>query len=353
LIGKKVIPPSTTYRSSQGFHSLKCSHKATEAIMYPLEKAFLILQKPPIYVSFSEIASITFSRVASAATTGTKFIEMKFSLTSGTEYSYSSIPREEHSYLEEYCRQKKLSVSSEIEDFKVSYKESDGRRKTIADYQDDLMGSESEDEDFQVKGDVSDVDEEFDTDFSTDEEDENGNVIEKTKKKRERESDGGESSEGEAVSESKPKKKTSTPATGSAPSSPKPKKKKKKEGPKRALTSFIYFSNAKRVEIKAQHPEYSIGDVAKELGALWKVATAEDKEPFEAMAGEDKIRYQKELEEFKKTGILPGASRPSSSVAGSSSSAKPPVKVKAEKEAVGKKSELSKEFVGDSDEDDF
>ena len=319
--------------------------------MYPLEKAFLILQKPTLYISFSEIASITFSRVASAATTGTKFIEMKFSLTSGTDYSYSSIPREEHSYLEEYCRSKKLSVSSEIEDFKISYKEGDGRRKTIADYQDDLMGSESEDEDFQVKGDVSDVDEEFDTDFSTDEEDENGNVIEK-KKKRERESDGsgGESSEAEAVAESKPKKKAS--ASNSAQASPKPKKKKKKEGPKRALTSFLYFSNAKRGEIKARHPEYSIGDIAKELGVMWKTATAEDKEPFEAMAAEDKLRYQRELDEFKKTGILPSSAKPVST--GSSSLAKL-AKVKAEKqaEAGGKKPELSKEFVGDSDEDDF
>jgi structure-specific recognition protein 1 len=320
--------------------------------MYPLEKAFLILQKPPIYISFSEIASITFSRVASAATTGTKFIEMKIALTSGTDFSYSSIPREEHSYLEEYCRLKKLSVSSEIEDFKVSYKEGDGRRKTIADYQDDLMGSESEDEDFQMKGDVSDVDEEFDTDFSTDEEDENGNVIEK-KKKRERESDGGESSENDVESETKPKKKASVSAAASVPSSPKPKKKKKKEGPKRALTSFIYFSNAKRGEIKAQHPEFSIGDVAKELGLLWKAVTPQDKEPYEAMAREDKLRYQRELEEFKKTGILPANNRTSSKSAGSSSGQIAALKVKDEKDTIGKKSDLSKEFVGDSDEDDF
>jgi structure-specific recognition protein 1 len=91
--------------------------------LYPLEKSFLVIQKPPVYFSFSEIASVTFSRVTSAAASTTKMCEMKFMLTSGVEFSYSSIPREEHGPLESYCRAKKLSVTNEIEELKLSYAE--------------------------------------------------------------------------------------------------------------------------------------------------------------------------------------------------------------------------------------
>lgn len=104
LVGKRVQTPSSTYRryskicvyilllsSAQGYHGIKCFHKATEAYLHPLEKSFLAISKPPIYFGFSEISAVTFSRVSS--TTSTKTFELKFNLVSGQEYVFSSIPR--------------------------------------------------------------------------------------------------------------------------------------------------------------------------------------------------------------------------------------------------------------------
>lgn len=110
-----------------------------------MEKAFISIQKPsPIYFSFSEITAVTFTRVAS-----NKSFEVKFSLTSGQEWVFSNINREEFPGLETFCKGKKLQVISEIDDGYNMQAAGDGRRgNTISSYQDDLDGSESEDEDF-------------------------------------------------------------------------------------------------------------------------------------------------------------------------------------------------------------
>lgn len=130
-----------------------------------------------------------------------------------------------------------------------------------------------------------------------------------------------------------------------------PKKKKKKEGPKRALTSFIYFSNHHRPAIKEANPTFGIGEMGKALGAMWKEATAEEKEPFEQLANKDKDRYAMEVKEFQRTGILPGKTEKSVK------SDKPMKTVKSEtsgsKTGAVKKEFKSAERVEDSDEDDF
>jgi structure-specific recognition protein 1 len=81
LVGKKVVGPSPLFSSAQGFEAVKGSQKANEILLYPLEKAFLCIPKPTLYMPFSEISSITFSRVNSASTT-TKTFEIKVMLTS-------------------------------------------------------------------------------------------------------------------------------------------------------------------------------------------------------------------------------------------------------------------------------
>jgi structure-specific recognition protein 1 len=58
---------------------------------------------------------ITFSRITQASST-TRTFEMKFYTTSGQEYIFSSIPREEHEPLESFCKEKKISVRNEIGD---------------------------------------------------------------------------------------------------------------------------------------------------------------------------------------------------------------------------------------------
>ncbi|KAJ3317940.1 FACT complex subunit [Boothiomyces sp. JEL0866] len=321
VVGKKIQTPSPLYKSAQGYSGVKCSLKANEAFLYPLEKSFLSIPKPPIYIPFSEISAVTFSRISSVSTTSTRTFEVKFSLTSGTEYSFSSIAREEHGPLEAFCRNKKISVLNEIGDDGLVV--NDDRRKKI-DYHEALDESESEDEDF-VAGSDSDVNEEFNEDYSSNSED----------------GSGAESGSEEGSDEDEPKQKEvkkTIPKKNKKETKDAPKKrqkKEKKEGPKRAMTSFLYFCRDYRGKIKEKNPSMSLGEIGKELGLQWKNVSAEEKQIYEDLANQDKERYQRELKEFK--------------------SGEGSKKEKDEdNKAAPKKSELkSEEFVVSDDDDDF
>ena len=80
------------------------------------------------------------------------------------------------------------------------------------------------------------------------------------------------------------------------------KKKKTKDpnAPKRALSGFFFFCHEERPKVKAIHPSYGVGDIAKEMGKRWEVCP--NKSKFEAMAAKDKQRYEKEMQVYKAGG---------------------------------------------------
>jgi hypothetical protein len=79
-------------------------------------------------------------------------------------------------------------------------------------------------------------------------------------------------------------------------------RKKDSNLPKRSLSAFMFFSNEKRPEFKAENPKDTIGDLAKKIGAAWKLLTPEDKIPYERMAQKDKQRYLEEMSLVKDGG---------------------------------------------------
>lgn len=58
-------------------------------------------------------------------------------------------------------------------------------------------------------------------------------------------------------------------------------------------SAFFWFSNDERGKVKAQNPEYGVGDIAKELGRRWADADPEVKGKYEQLADKDKARYEK------------------------------------------------------------
>lgn len=58
-------------------------------------------------------------------------------------------------------------------------------------------------------------------------------------------------------------------------------------------SAFFWFSNDERGKVKAQNPEYGVGDIAKELGRRWADADPEARSKYEALADKDKSRYEK------------------------------------------------------------
>lgn len=68
--------------------------------------------------------------------------------------------------------------------------------------------------------------------------------------------------------------------------------------PKRPSNAYIFFVNSNRSQLKEEFPEIKNTEVTKKLGKMWKETSETDREPFNKMAQDDKVRYQKEMKEF-------------------------------------------------------
>ena len=80
---------------------------------------------------------------------------------------------------------------------------------------------------------------------------------------------------------------------------------KNPNAPKRAKSSYMFYSEEHRVKVqtklKKKNPNYKgslMGLVSKELGAQWKKLKSEQKSKYEKLAQKDKERYVAEMEEF-------------------------------------------------------
>ncbi|OUC45858.1 HMG box [Trichinella nativa] len=75
--------------------------------------------------------------------------------------------------------------------------------------------------------------------------------------------------------------------------------KKDPNAPKRALSAFFFFSHAERPEVQKSHPDWKVGQLAQELGRMWKALNDEQKRKYEEMAIKDKARYELEMKDYK------------------------------------------------------
>ena len=70
--------------------------------------------------------------------------------------------------------------------------------------------------------------------------------------------------------------------------------KKTAGGPKRATTAYFFYTNAIRPQVKEQHPDMKVTEMAKVMGSKWKELSADEKQKYVDMAAEDQARYQRE-----------------------------------------------------------
>lgn len=61
------------------------------------------------------------------------------------------------------------------------------------------------------------------------------------------------------------------------------------------------FSGEQRPLLKATQPELKVTEVAKEMGRLWKAMDEDEKAKYEAIADQDRKRYNVEFEAYEKT----------------------------------------------------
>lgn len=197
IINRKLTGPGT-FIGHSGTPAVSCSYKAAAGHLYPLERGFIYVHKPPIHIRFEEIAGVNFARSGGS----TKSFDFEIELKSGNNFTFSSIEKEEYSKLYDFIVSKKIHVKNTGKNDKgyggkVDFGDSENedepdaylaRVKAEAEERDsdgESDDSESTDEDFNPNEENSDVAEEYDSNPSTsDDSDEDGSDAEKKAKKK-------------------------------------------------------------------------------------------------------------------------------------------------------------------------
>jgi structure-specific recognition protein 1 len=61
IVNRKITVPGG-FIGHSGTPAVGCSYKAAAGYMYPLERGFIYVHKPPVHIRFEEISSVNFAR---------------------------------------------------------------------------------------------------------------------------------------------------------------------------------------------------------------------------------------------------------------------------------------------------
>jgi len=91
------------------------------------------------------------------------------------------------------------------------------------------------------------------------------------------------------------------------------KKKKDPNAPKQPLSAYFIFSTEERLKVKEGNPNFSICDVAKELGRRWADMDPALKQRYQARAEEERQKYDVDMAAYRQGTLNNAENRPSSS----------------------------------------
>lgn len=176
LANKRISAPARDFESHHAQKGVKCSVKASEGILFCMERAFMFVPKPAQFITYDQISLIVFSRVGGAISASRTF-DMTIEMRGGGEFAFSNINREEQHPLENFFASKNLKVRNEmVDDSNTLLKKAlNNEPLSDSDEQDVVAGadrgsadedSESPDEDFKASSE-SDVAEEYDSAHSS------------------------------------------------------------------------------------------------------------------------------------------------------------------------------------------
>eukprot|EP00873_Tetraselmis_striata_P034655 jgi/Tetstr1/454919/TSEL_041782.t1 len=261
--------------------AVKCSYKADLGHLYPLERAFFYVVKPPLLITHEEIDVVEFQRQGKDSLAVAKTFDFMIRTKNDQEYQFRNIQKIEWANLFEWAQAKNLRIDNLTE-----AQEGPGGPTGVALDPDMLDEGSEEDEDFQMGSEEDD-----DGEPSEDDSDDGSDMASD-------DMSGGSDGEGggSAPKAKKRKPKADKPAKSSkeAPAK-KAKKVKDKNAPKKPMSAFMMFSNTVRESVKAENPEATFGELGKLIGGKWKEMTDSDKEQYNDMAADDKVRYQEAM----------------------------------------------------------
>lgn len=108
LVNRKLTGPGS-FTGHSGTPAIGCSYKATAGYLYPLERGFIYVHKPPMHIRFEEISTVNFARSGGSTRSFDFEIELK---SSGVVHTFSSIEKEEYNTLFNFISSKKIPVKN-------------------------------------------------------------------------------------------------------------------------------------------------------------------------------------------------------------------------------------------------
>ncbi|XP_019129967.1 FACT complex subunit SSRP1a isoform X2 [Larimichthys crocea] len=332
LVNRKITVPGN-FQGHSGAQCITCSYKASSGLLYPLERGFIYVHKPPVHLRFEEISCVNFAR----GTTTTRSFDFEIETKQGNQYTFSSIEREEYGKLFDFVNAKKLNIKNR------GFKEKKGMKGKIDEYSDSdedqhdayLERMKAEGKIREEGNDSDESDGESDESFNPGEEDDDIAEEYDSNASASDSSDDGDDSEDDSAKKKKKAKKAKVVKEKKERKPRKEKKQKDTGGPKRPMSAYMLWLNASRERIKSENPGISITEISKKAGEMWRQLGKDEKEEWDTKAGEAKRQYDKAKKEYKESG------------GGSASSSK-----KESKKSGGKKEEKKRKSAGgDKDKD--
>lgn len=300
LVNRKITVPGN-FQGHSGAQCITCSYKASSGLLYPLERGFIYVHKPPVHLRFEEISCVNFAR----GTTTTRSFDFEIETKQGNQYTFSSIEREEYGKLFDFVNAKKLNIKNR--GFKEGMK---GKNDEYSDSDEDqhdayLERMKAEGKIREEGNDSDDSDEGSDESFNPGEEDDDIAEEYDSKASASESSEEGSGSEDESAKKKKEKEKKKEKKVVKEKKERKPRKEKKRKdpgGPKRPMSAYMLWLNSSRERIKSENPGISITEISKKAGEMWRQLGKEEKEEWEAKAGEAKREYDIAKKEYKESG---------------------------------------------------
>ena len=262
---KKVFIPGKFANANQQA-CVKCALRANEGHLYPLEKQFIFIHKPAVLIRFDEIESVEFQRYAGGQGSTRNFdLSVTLESTPGDnlsakEYTFSGIDKTNYSALYSFLSGKKIKIKN-IEE--AGGEEEPTRGAPMYNEMDEDDEEESEDEDYDQK---QASESESDDMSDGDDDDDMGSVVSDDSDLAEYKKKAKKAEKAGSAKKKKAKKAKDSDDDEASPKKRKATKKKKDpNAPKNPKSSYMYFSSAKRDEIKAANPDATFGQIVSEL----------------------------------------------------------------------------------------
>lgn len=133
MVKTMIIVPGN-FKSKNDTNAIKCSVKASEGHLYPLQKSFIFISKPVIYIKFEDIRYIEFARISDESMATNRSFDLNVCTKSGN-FQFTGVDREEYQIMLEFLQKKKIQVRNVEEEPKE------------ADSSDDNMDVDEEEDD--------------------------------------------------------------------------------------------------------------------------------------------------------------------------------------------------------------